>query len=83
MTETDVYNLSGKSIFDSIKGNVPEGCREVCDVFEDLLYVWNYKESHLLVINWRSAQSTNTADAKHQVCFKKKLTCLNTNFISS
>lgn len=68
MTETDVYNLSGKNIFDSVKGNVPEGSREVCDVFEDLMYVWNFKDSHLLVINWRSAQSKNTADTKHQVC---------------
>lgn len=67
MTESDAFKFSRLKMFDSIKGNCPEGAREICDVFEDLLFVWSFSESNLLVVNWRSAQSNETKNAEHQV----------------
>lgn len=67
MTETDAFKLARLKMFDSIKGNLPEGAREICDVFEDLIFVWNFNESNLLVVNWRSAQTKEVANVKYQV----------------
>lgn len=67
MTETDAFKLARLKMFDLIKGNLPEGAREICDVFEDLLFVWNFNESNLLVVNWRSAQSKEVTSVNYQV----------------
>ena len=65
MTDTDVFNFNSLKVFDSIKDNLIEGAREICDVFEDLLFVWN--RNNLQVVNWRSAQYKNVKDVKYQV----------------
>ncbi|CRK99463.1 CLUMA_CG012569, isoform A [Clunio marinus] len=57
MTDIDVFKFSNMKIFESIQENLPDNAREICDVSEDLLFLWNYKESNLLVTNWRLAQS--------------------------
>lgn len=67
MTDTDAFKLSGLSIFAKVKDNIAEDSREVCDVFEDLVFVWNHKEGNLMVTNWRSAQNKASKDVKHQV----------------
>lgn len=69
MTETDVFNFSKLKIFDNIKQNLPEEARHIVDVYEDLLFVWNFKENNLLVINWRQAQNKikNGNPVKYQV----------------
>lgn len=65
MADTDVFNFNSYKIFDSIQDHLTEGAREICDVFEDLLFVWN--RNNLQVVNWRSAQSKNINDVKYQV----------------
>jgi hypothetical protein len=67
MTETDAFKFANLKIFDSIKDNLPEGVREICDVFEDLVFVWDFKANCLLVANWRSAQAKDGKDVKFQV----------------
>lgn len=67
MTDTDAFKFNNFKIFDSVKDHLPDDAREICDVFEDLLFVWNFKECNLLVVNWRSAQSKNACDVKFQV----------------
>ena len=67
MTDTDAFNFSTLKIFNSLKDNLTEGAREICDVFEDLCFLWNFKENNLYVTNWRAAQSKATKDVKHQV----------------
>lgn len=67
MTDTDAFKFTNLKIFDSIKENLPEGARDVCDVFEDLVFVWNFKETNLFVVNWRAAQSKAVKDVKYQV----------------
>lgn len=67
MTDTDTFNFAGLKIFDNVKGNLPEGAREICDVFEDLVFVWNFKDSNLLVANWRAAQVKDGKPTKYQV----------------
>lgn len=71
MTDTDAFKLNNMKIFDVVKDCLPECAREICDVFEDLLFVWNYKDSNLLVVNWRAAQSKDVTMVKHQVSDKK------------
>lgn len=65
MTDTDVFNFNSLKIFNSIKDNLTEDAREICDVFEDLLFVWN--RNNLQVVNWRSAQSKDVNEVKYQV----------------
>lgn len=67
MTETDAFKFNNLKVFDSVKENLPDGAREISDVFEDLLFVWNFKENNLLVVNWRSAQSKDASSIKCQV----------------
>lgn len=67
MVDTDSFRLSNLKIFNGIKDNFAEDSREICDVFEDLIYVWNHKENNLGVTNWRSAQNKDSKDVKHQV----------------
>lgn len=69
MADTDVFNFANLRIFDSIKKNLPEGAREICDVFEDLVFVWNFKESNLLVANWRSAQARDIKATHFQASY--------------
>jgi hypothetical protein len=57
MTEIDVFGFSKFKIFDSIKEHLPVESREIVDVFEDLLFVWNFKENVIQVVNWRNAQN--------------------------
>jgi hypothetical protein len=64
MTEIDVFNFSRLKIFDGIKSSLPDESREIVDVYEDLLFAWNFKENNLQVVNWRAAQ---TKDPKIQV----------------
>lgn len=68
--DTDAFNFSNLKIFDSIKDNLPDGAREICDVFEDICFVWNFKENNLFVVNWRAAQSKEVKNVKHQVNIK-------------
>lgn len=77
MTDTDAFKFNNFKIFDSVKDNLPDDAREICDVFEDLLFVWNFKECNLLVVNWRAAQSKNSGDAKFQVRIIIHLICSN------
>lgn len=65
--DTDVFKFACLKIFDCVGGNLPEGAREICDVFEDLIFQWNFKESNLLVVNWRAAQSKDGKAVKYQV----------------
>lgn len=67
MTDTDAFKLSNLSIFAKVKDNIAEDSREICDVYEDLVFIWNHKENNLLITNWRSAQNKNSKDVKHQV----------------
>lgn len=67
MTDTDAFKLSGLSIFSKVKDIIAEESREICDVFEDLLFVWNHKEGNLMVTNWRSAQNKASKEVKFQV----------------
>lgn len=67
MTDTDAFKFTHFKIFDSIKECLPEGAREICDVYEDLVFVWNFKENNLFVVNWRTAQSKDVENLKHQV----------------
>jgi hypothetical protein len=64
MTEIDVFKFSQLKVFDGVKGALPDESREVVDVYEDLLFVWSFKENNLQVVNWRAAQ---TKEAKTQV----------------
>lgn len=66
--EIDVFKFSSLKVFDSIKENLPDEAREIADVHEDLLFVWNFKESNLQVVNFRAAQAIKNANnAKIQV----------------
>jgi hypothetical protein len=65
--DTDAFNFSNLKIFDSIKDTLPDGAREICDVFEDICFVWNFKENNLFVVNWRAAQAGDGNNVKHQV----------------
>lgn len=67
MTDTDALSFSTLKIFDSVKDSLPDGAREICDVFEDLVFVWNFKENNLCLANWRSAQSKDVKSVKCQV----------------
>lgn len=67
MTDTDALKFNSMKIFDAVKDDLPEGVLEICDVKEDLLFLWNYKDCNLLVVNWRSAQSKDAKTVKHQV----------------
>lgn len=79
MTDTDTLKFNSMKIFNSVKDNLPDGAREICDVFEDLLFVWNYKECNLLVVNWRSAQSKDAETVKHQVSDRLQFINVNSN----
>lgn len=80
MTDTDAFKLSNLSIFTKVKDNIAEDSREICDVFEDLLFVWNHKESNLMVTNWRSAQNKSSKGVKHQVSELSIFTECKVNF---
>lgn len=67
MTDTDALKFKSLTIFDSVKDYLPDGVREICDIKEDLLFVWNYSDCNLLVVNWRSAQSSDASTVKTQV----------------
>lgn len=67
MTETDAFKLARLEMFETIKDNLPEGSRDICDVHEDMLYLWNFKDANLVVINWRLAQSKEESNVTHQV----------------
>lgn len=70
MAETDVFCLSKLKIFEGIKENTPKDSREIVDVYEDLLFLWNFKSNNLRVANWRSAQCKDRMEVKFQViCF--------------
>lgn len=71
MTDTDALKFNSIKIFEAVKDNLPDDAREICDVFEDLLFVWNYKDCNLLVVNWRSAQSKDVVEVKHQVSIQR------------
>lgn len=67
-TCTDTFNFARYNIFESIKDSLPEGTIvQVFDILDDLLFLWNYKDSNLLVLNWRASQSKGSEVVKHQV----------------
>lgn len=67
MTEIDAFNFSKLKVFENVKDNLPDDAREIADVYEDLLFVWNFKNNNLQVVNWRSAQNKDGKEVKHQV----------------
>jgi len=82
MTDTDVFGFSSLKLFDSIKSDqLPDTAREICDVFEDLIFVWDYKESNLRVINWRATQSKDNKNVQHQVSGPSPGTSSSNNLI--
>lgn len=67
-TCTDSFNFASYKIFESIKDSLPEGTIvQIFDILDDLLFLWNFKDSNLLVLNWRAAQSKGGEVVKHQV----------------
>lgn len=71
MTETDIFCFSKLKVFDSVKENLPDDAKEIMDVYEDLLFIWNFKSNNLRVINWRSAKNKEKDDVKYQVsCYR-------------
>ena len=69
MLDIDFLKFSSLKVFDYVKDNLPDDAREIAEVYEDLLFVWNFKDSNIKVVNWRAAQtSSNTKkEIKHQV----------------
>ncbi|XP_070498591.1 nuclear pore complex protein Nup88 [Chironomus tepperi] len=69
MLDTDFLKFSSLKVFDSVNENLPDDAREITDVYEDLLYVWNFKNSNIKVVNWRAAQTSSNKgkEIKHQV----------------
>lgn len=69
MLDTDFLKFSSLKVFDCVKDNLPDNSREIAEVYEDLLFVWNFKNNNIKVVNWRATQtSSNTKkEIKHQV----------------
>lgn len=67
MKEVDTFSFSSLNIFKDIKDNLQEGTSQICDVFEDLLFVWKSNEGNLSVVSWRAAQSKDVSAVKEQV----------------
>lgn len=67
MVEIDVFSFSKLKIFEGIKESLPDNSREIVDVYEDLLFIWNFKDNNLRVVNWRSVQSKERLEVKYQV----------------
>lgn len=57
MAETDVFQFSKLKLFAGITENLPECASDIIDVYEDLLFAWNFKDCNLYVTNWRSTQA--------------------------
>jgi len=69
MLDTDFLKFSSLKVFDHVKENLPDDAREIAEVYEDLLFVWNFKNSNIRVVNWRAAQTSSNKgkEIKHQV----------------
>lgn len=69
MLDIDSLKFSSLKVFDSVKDNLPDDARDITDVYEDLLFVWNFKNSNIKVVNWRAAQASSNKgkEIKHQV----------------
>lgn len=67
MAEIDAFRFSNLKIFEGIRESLPEDSREIVDVYEDLLFLWNFKNNNLRVVNWRSAQAKDKTEVKYQV----------------
>ncbi|CAG9806139.1 unnamed protein product [Chironomus riparius] len=69
MLDTDFLKFSSLKVFDCVKDNLPDDAREIAEVYEDLLFVWNFKNNNIKVVNWRATQtSSNTKkEIKHQL----------------
>lgn len=69
MLDIDFLKFSSLKVFDSVKDNLPDDARDITDVYEDLLFVWNFKNSNIRVVNWRAAQTSSNKgkEIKHQV----------------
>lgn len=65
--ETDYFKFSTLKVFESIKENLPDDAREIVDLYEDLLFVWNSKDSNIKVVNWRAALNKTPKEIKYQV----------------
>lgn len=65
-TETDVFGFGKLKALENIKDNLPDNAREIVDIYEDLFFIWNFKDSNLRVFNWRLAQNKNEKDVKFQ-----------------
>ncbi|CAO1403688.1 unnamed protein product [Diamesa serratosioi] len=77
-TCTDTFNFASYNIFESIKDSLPEGIIvQIFDVLDDLLFLWDFKDSTLLVLNWRAAQSKGGEVVRHQTLIPSA----NHNFI--
>lgn len=59
MIDTDFFKFSSLKAFEKINEKLPDDAREIVDVYEDLLFVWNHKNSNINVVNWRAAQSSS------------------------
>lgn len=64
-TRTDTFDFNEQKVFQKIKDNLPKNeTQNLLTVQDDLLCVWDSKNSSLLTLNWRAAKS---ADQNYQV----------------
>lgn len=75
MKEVDAFNFANLKIFNDIKDNLQEGTSQICDVFEDLLFVWKSNDGNLSVVSWRAAQSKDVSAVKDQVGSSHRSRC--------
>lgn len=68
-TKTDTFDFNEQKLFQLIKKNLPVASptdtQNLLAVQDDLLCVWDSKNSCLLTLNWRAAKSK--ADHNYQV----------------
>ncbi len=66
MAETDAFNFSKFKLFEEVK-SFPENARGVVDIYEDLLFAWDFKDDCLKVVNWRLSHEKEVNSIKIQV----------------
>jgi nuclear pore complex protein Nup88 len=68
-TCTDTFNFSDHKLFQSIKDILPvekEITQDLLDCKDDILFVWNSKDSNLISLNWRAAKVKGFDVIKYQ-----------------
>jgi nuclear pore complex protein Nup88 len=69
-TCTDTFRFNDQKIFETVRACLPDEKSQTQNLIEcrdDLLFVWNAKNSSLLTLNWRTAKVQGEGKVGYQV----------------